>query len=170
MLCLQNTTGRSSPRGTFYPRVMVTAHEVENYGVATIRGVTENNLSAEITINVASDNHLDVWRKLQEISDAKELERFILNRRMNMLPPFLQESLLWKIKDYHPFGWFFNVTTIMAGHHSWASLIKELGITATGKPAIQMLDHLVGAIFGDDWHDRIIASFSGRGFTLQSNG
>ncbi|SMP65238.1 Ig-like domain-containing protein [Anoxynatronum buryatiense] len=163
--CLQQTAGRRTNTGRFYPRMLVTAQAVADTDQSVIRAVTANGLSAEITINVATDDYLTLWENLEKISSEKELREFMLNRRLTRLPPILKDSLIWKIKDYDPsgVGTLLNIALIQAGGDSWASLIKELVVAAIGykkeTPAAQAADHAMGFAFGDDWLDRFIGMF-----------
>ncbi|MEN1760261.1 Ig-like domain-containing protein [Anoxynatronum sibiricum] len=163
--CLQQTAGRRTNTGRFYPRILVTAQAVADTDQSVIRAVTANGMPAEITINVATDDYLTLWENLEKISSEKELREFMLNRRLTRLPPILKDSLLWKIKDYDPsgVGTLLNIALIQAGGDSWASLIKELVVAAIGYKkktrAAQAADHAMGFAFGDDWLDRFIGMF-----------
>ena len=163
--CLQQMTGRRTNTGRFYPRILVTAQSVADYQASVIRVVTENGLSAEITLHVATDDYLTLWENLEKISSEKELREFMLNRRLTRLPPILKDSLLWKIKDYDPsgLGTLLNIALIQAGGDSWAALLKEMVVAAIGykkeTPAAQAADHAMSFAFGDDWLDRFIGLF-----------
>lgn len=169
--CLLAKTGSSKLSGRFHPRVRVIANEVSTYEKATIRVVSQHDSQywSEIQIYVVSDEYLELWQKLREASDEKERALIIQSYRATRLPPFLQSfitehfiqspemQLLWKAKDYHPKGWIANVIVIMARGESWTSLIKELGIMMADKPSVQALDHLIGSIFGEKWHDDLLS-------------
>lgn len=139
--CLAAQTGSFSPAGgRYYPRVYITANQVPIITSTVVRATTNNGLQAELTIHVMpddEDDYSEFWDALSELSDQKEFERFILNRRLNRLPPFVQNfvnsdefQVLWKIKDKHPKAWIFNIMVILGSGDSWSNsripLVKEI--------------------------------------------